>query len=123
MPTFDEIADMLSEITAAFPMEFFKELNGGVVLINQTVEHEKSKKESPLYILGRYFYDPNGLGRYIHIYYGSFLRVHGAESPGGQKRALRKILSHEFTHHLESLSGERGLERKDEAQMRAYLNG
>ena len=122
MPTFDEISDMLAEITAAFPQEFFENLNGGVILVNRVVEHEKSKKPNDLYVLGRYFYEPNGLGRYIHIYYGSFIRVYGNLSLRRQKSELKRILSHEFTHHLESLAGERGLERKDEAQMLEYLD-
>ena len=34
---------------------------------------------------------------------------------------LREVLRHEFTHHIESLAGERGLEIKDENQIRDYL--
>ena len=35
---------------------------------------------------------------------------------------LREVLRHEFTHHIESLAGERGLEIKDEQQIRDYLD-
>ena len=35
---------------------------------------------------------------------------------------LREVLRHEFTHHIESLAGGRGLEIKDEKQIRDYLN-
>ena len=36
------------------------------------------------------------------------------------KERLKKTLFHEFTHHLESLAGERDLEIEDERQLAAY---
>ena len=35
-------------------------------------------------------------------------------------KLVRETLAHEFTHHIESLAGERGLERKDEEFMEDF---
>jgi len=59
---------------------------------------------------------------YIAIYYGSFERVYGHLSRESLKEQLAHTLKHEFTHHLESLAGERGLEIKDAKFLEDYLN-
>jgi hypothetical protein len=61
------------------------------------------------------------MGRYIIIYYGSFIALFGHLSDEQMTRELRKTLRHEFTHHLESLAGEDGLEKEDDDFMRKYL--
>ncbi|MDR1754967.1 MAG: hypothetical protein LBR74_08745, partial [Eubacterium sp.] len=68
-------------------------------------------------------HEPYGLGRYINIYYGSFVRARGYLDAEGQKAELRRILRHEFTHHLESLAGEKGLEIKDRIEIEKYKAG
>jgi hypothetical protein len=40
--------------------------------------------------------------------------------PEKQRERLKKILIHEFTHHLESLAGERDLEIKDAMDLEEY---
>jgi hypothetical protein len=67
-----------------------------------------------LYILGAYHNEPFGLGRYITIYYGSFVRLYGRAPVPAQKKALADVLRHELTHHVEGLAGVRNLEVKDE---------
>jgi len=118
--TFDEAGAMLDEIAAELPGEFYKYLNGGVNLVDRTVLHPESAGPRGLYIVGEYHNDPMGLGRYIAIYYGSFVNLYGSFPPEAQKEELRKVLIHEFTHHLESLAGERGLEIKDAIEMAKY---
>ncbi len=106
-------------LAAELPQEFYKELNGGIILLPQAKLHPKHRAND-LYIMGEYHRDLS-LGRYIAVYYGSFLRVYGQLS-GQQLRAqLRKTLRHEFRHHLESLAGERGLEKEDEQHINKYL--
>ena len=61
------------------------------------------------------------MGRYIAIYYGSFLRVFPGASREKIRRELRKTLRHEFRHHVESLCGENGLEVEDEVFLQNYL--
>ena len=61
------------------------------------------------------------MGRLIKIYYGSFARSYSHLSESTLTEQIREVLYHEFTHHMESLAGEKGLELKDEAQLRRYL--
>lgn len=111
MLSFDQFGDLLDTLAEKFPKEFYTELNGGICLYPQK---KPNKKAGPgLYIMGEYCHDV--MGRYINIYYGSFRAVYGGElSDAELKDELYATLSHEFTHHVESLAGERGLEIKDE---------
>jgi len=120
MITFDEVGEILDELAEELPEEFHQELNGGIVLLPGTKLHPRSADPRRLYILGEYHHRPRGLGRYIVIYYGSFVRLYGTADPERQRKELRRVLRHEFTHHIESLAGERGLEVKDAIAMARY---
>ena len=131
MISFNEVGAMLDAIAEELPEDFYKELNGGILLLPDTKLHPASKKNihgnqptiNELYILGEYHNERagyGGLGRYIVIYYGSFVKVHGNLLPQQQKEELKKVLIHEFTHHMESLAGERGLELKDDLRIEKY---
>lgn len=119
MVTIDEMESMLGELAAELPEEFYKELNGGIILLQEAKPHPEDRG-SGLYIMGEY-YSGGSLGRYIAIYYGSFMRVYGRLPAEQLKVQLRKTLRHEFRHHLESLAGERGLEIEDEQYIARYL--
>ena len=120
MVTFDEAAAMLDEIVDELPEAFYKDLNGGVYLLPEIKRHHKSKRRRPLYILGEYInrYD---LGKLIYLYYGSFMKVYPHLPPDELRQELEHVLIHEFTHHLEFLAGERGLEINDDIAMERYL--
>ena len=123
MITFDETGLMLDEIAEEIPQEFYRELNGGVILLNETKRHRDGDKTGDLFILGEYHNDRKGmggLGRYIAIYYGSFVRLYGHLPPERQRGRLKEVLIHEFTHHIESLAGEKDLAIKDEIEMEKY---
>jgi hypothetical protein len=75
--------------------------------------------DNDLYTLGEYHHSYS-MGRYITMYYGSFAVVYGHLSPEELKIRLRETLRHEFTHHLESLAGEKDLEIEDERQLARY---
>ena len=120
MVTFDEIGVMLDDIADALPDDLFTELNGGIVLLPDTMIHPDSDQEDNLFILGEYHEDPMGLGRYITIYYGSFIEVYGQESPEQQMEMLKEILYHEFRHHLESMAGDQELDIKDAIELAEY---
>ena len=120
MITIDELGIMLDDISKDIPDDLFRELNGGVILLPDTKIHPESDSINELYILGEYHSQPLGLGRYIAIYYGSFIKVHGYKKSENQKEELRKIVYHEFLHHLESLAGERSLEIKDSQDLLKY---
>jgi predicted metal-dependent phosphoesterase TrpH/predicted Zn-dependent protease with MMP-like domain len=113
---------LAEEITAELPEEFFKGLNGGVVIAEREKLHKKSLPERPLYVLGEYNYGGHE-GRYITLYYGSFMRVHGAKSDAELKEELRKVILHEFRHHLETRAGEHTLEYEDAAYIADYMDG
>jgi predicted Zn-dependent protease with MMP-like domain len=126
--TFEETGVMLDEIADGIPEDFYRELNGGVILLPDIKMHSENQGNdlngnANLFILGEYHNDRTGyggLGRYIAIYYGSFIKLYANLSAADQKEKLRGILIHEFTHHMESLAGEKGLEIKDAQKMDEY---
>ncbi len=119
--TIEVIQGMLDDIAAEFPVEFYKELNGGIILLPEAKRHEKSVDDD-LFVLGEYNRS-GSMGRYITIYYGSFLRVYG-HFPGDRIREkLRSTVRHEFRHHIESLAGTDDLERIDRKYIADYQTG
>jgi len=122
--TFDEVGTMLDDIADEIPGDFYRELNGGIFLLPDTKMHSENKGGvDGLYILGEYHNDRKGmggLGRYIVIYYGSFIKLYARIPREQQKAHLRRVLLHEFTHHLESLAGEHGLAVKDAQRIDEY---
>ena len=119
MLSFDEVGLLLDDMAEEFPPEFFDELNGGVALLPEA----KPDPEFPpgeMYILGEYCNDM--MGRHINLYYGSFAALAQQEdwTEEDWEDELYTTLAHEFTHHIEGLAGERGLELKDEADLEEY---
>ena len=115
--SFDQVGDLLDEMAEEFPEEFYQELNGGISLLPETVEDPAGED---LYIMGEYCNDM--MGRYINLYYGSFAALAQQEDWTHEdwEDELYTTLSHEFTHHVEGLAGERGLEIKDELELEQY---
>jgi hypothetical protein len=120
MTSFDDIGTMIDDIAEEIPEVFYNELNGGINLLPGMKLHPESNNSGYLFIMGEYHYDPRGLGRFINIYYGSFMRVYAFLPPEQQKEKLRQILLHEFTHHLESLGGLHTLAVKDAQALMRY---
>lgn len=118
MFSIDDINDMLDDIATELPDEVFRELNGGVSLLPD-VRRSNADPGGRLYTLGEYRRDQ--MGRYIVIYYGSIMRVHGHASDEEMREHLRDVLFHELTHHIESMAGERDLEIEDERFMDDYF--
>ncbi|MBV1758490.1 MAG: metallopeptidase family protein [Dethiosulfatibacter sp.] len=119
MITLDEMETMLNEIAESLPKEIYKGLNGGIVLLPESKENPIGRSND-LYILGEY-HGGGMLGRYITIYYGSFMRVFGSLGREEIKQKLMHTLKHEFVHHLESMAGERDLEIEDAKFISDYL--
>jgi len=115
--SYEQVAAMLDEIADSFPEELFRELNGAVLLLPDEKHHPDAED---LNVMGVYCHD--ALGCHIELYYGSFLQMAQQEdwSEEDWREELWLTLSHELTHHLESLAGERSLEEKDEAFMEDY---
>jgi predicted Zn-dependent protease with MMP-like domain len=117
MYTIDEVSEILDDIVDEIPEDLFKDLNGGIILLEECKPHPDNI--GPMYILGEYHYS-RGMGRYICIYYGSFMRLFSYYSKDKLRERLRETLLHEFTHHLESLAGEKGLEIQDAIKLEKY---
>ncbi len=118
-PSIEEVHQILDEIAEELPEEFFNKLNEGIVLLPEYKLHPESRTRDKLYIMGEYIRSITG--RRIAIYYGSFEKVCSYLSIEELRDRLRDTLLHEFTHHLESLGGERGLEIKDAEDMKKYI--
>lgn len=54
------------------------------------------------------------------LYYGSFELCFGYSSEEELRERIRKVLLHEFRHHLESLAGEYDLEIEDAVEISQY---
>jgi len=117
--TIGEMNEILDEIASELPEEIFKDLNGGVGLLDETKKSTKDPNGN-LFTLGEYHRDQ--MGRYIVLYYGSLCAVYGNSSRERYRKHLKDVLTHELTHHWESLAGERDLEIKDEIDMDKYLS-
>ena len=115
--SFDQVGDLLDEMAEEFPEEFYQDLNGGISLLPEAVEDPAGED---LYIMGEYCNDM--MGRYINLYYGSFAALAEQENWTEEdwEDELYTTLSHEFTHHVEGLAGERGLKIKDELELEQY---
>ena len=109
---------MLDEVAAELPEEVFHDLNGGVSLLPET-KRSSADPKGGLYTLGEYCHDQ--MGRYIVLYYGSIRVVHSDDTREELCVKLKKLLTHELTHHLESLAGERDLEIEDKRELEDYL--
>lgn len=112
-----QVGDILDHLAEELPEEFYRDLNGGILLVP---EAKRSPHGPDLLIMGEYI--RSSLGRMIKIYYGSFEQMYSHLDEQQLTEQLREVLRHEFTHHIESLAGERGLEIKDEIQIREYLD-
>lgn len=115
--SFDEAGDLLDQMAEEFPEEFYRDLNGGISLLPQAVEDPAGEA---LYIMGEYCNDM--MGRYINLYYGSFAALAEQENWTEEdwEDELYTTLTHEFTHHVEGLAGERGLEIRDQLELEQY---
>lgn len=118
MISFHETGELLDEIALSLPKAFYQDLNGGIALSPMEKFHPESKNNE-LYVLGEYN-NSSSLGRFIVIYYGSFIKVYGEAPLEVQKMKLREILVHEFTHHLESKAGAKDLELEDLKKINLY---
>ena len=120
--SFDEVGEILDEMAETFPEVFYRDLNGGISLLPEAVE-DPEFPPGEIYIMGEYCNDQMGL--YINLYYGSFAALAEKEEWTREdwEDELYTTLAHEFTHHIEGLALENGLDRKDEqelAEFRAY---
>ena len=118
MISLEEFETAVMEIADTFPEDFFRELNGGVMVRSHSQIHPAAE-DHDLFVMGEYHLD-RYLGRFIVLYYGSFERCCGYYPEEALREKIRKVLLHEFRHHLESLAGERDLEIEDAIEISQY---
>ncbi len=116
MLSFEEAGRVLDAAVEQLPEGIFVDLNGGVNLLP-----EEKKGEDGRFVLG--LYHRNSMGRYVEIFYGSFLRVFPEATDEEFAAELEKTLRHELTHHVENKAGDRTLERWDEEQAELWREG
>ncbi len=117
--TFEEFETATYEIAETFPEDFFRELSGGV-MVREDCRVHPAAADHDLFVMGEYHLD-RYLGRFVVLYYGSFLQCYGQCPEDFLQERIRKVLLHEFRHHLESLAGERDLEIEDAVELSRYL--
>lgn len=119
--TFDEVAELLDEMAEDFPPPFFDSLNGGI-LLQEEEKQDPLFPEGEMFFMGEYVVD-HYLGRYINLYYGSFVasarNEHWTEADWQEE--LYTTLAHELTHHVESMANAHGLDDKDAQELKTYL--
>lgn len=118
MISVERYEELAGEILDTLPPAFFEQLNAGVVVSEERKLHPESREGSPLYILGEY--TRSGLGHGVTLYYGSFAATCGDLPEERQREELRKIIAHEFRHHMEWLSGTKELEDEDRVRLAKY---
>lgn len=113
----DEVEEILEQICENIPEYAYDNLNGGIILSEETKFHEESVGDS-LVILGEYRRDITG--NMIKIYYGSFMEMFKYSSHEELYKRLEHTLLHEFTHHLEFMANEYGLVIEDKKFIDEY---
>ena len=116
---YKEFEDILNELYDELPEGILDHLNGGI-LIDDNICYHPLAVNNELICLG--VYRRNILGNSIVMYYGSFMELFGDLPHDEFKEKIRHTLYHELTHHIESLAGERDLEKKDIEFLKSYKN-
>ena len=123
MISLEEYKRIVSELMDELPEEFYRDLNGGVI-VSEAVAIPDYARGNDLYAMGQYLIY-SGM-RQIVMFKGSFDRVHPHADAAAARELLRGILRHEFRHHLEFLGGIHNadsLEAEDRRRKQAYLAG
>lgn len=107
----------MAEALDSLPPALLEGLDAGVLVVEQARRH--SRGLPGVYILGEYVEDPQGLGRYVVLYYGSFRAILGNAEVEEVRQEIERTLAHELRHHLESRAGVDDLEEEDFRQLQA----
>ena len=118
MVTYEEFEELLFSLADEVPQKYYVELNGGIMAREEVKMHPQSLRND-LYVMGEYHRD-KVLGRFVVLYYGSFMRLYSTLEPEELSVYMRKTLLHELQHHLESLAGEKDLEIEDAIYIAKY---
>ena len=121
MLTLEEYRAIIEELMDELPEEFFRDLNGGVI-VSEALAIPDYARGGDIFTMGQYLVY-SGM-RQIGMFKGSFDRVHPGADKEKARALLRAVLRHEFRHHLESLGGvhySKSLLAEDAQKKAAYL--
>ena len=113
--------NIVSELLDELPEAFFKELSGGVLISDEALRPDYAVADD-IFVFGEYRMSP--LGRQVVIFRGSYERVFPNAGEQFLRQDLRRVIRHEFRHHMEFLSGIKGrtsLVAEDEREKNDYL--
>lgn len=119
MISVDEVNEILNELADEIPEQLYEGLNGGISLDEQVLL-SPAAKGNDLYIMGQY-HRGGFMGQRITIHYGSLMKAFDHLDREQLKSELRRILRHEFRHHIEFMAGNKDLELEDAEYIRQYL--
>ena len=114
-----EFDALLDKLACELPQEFYRHLNGVIIVLDGAKPHPDSP-DMGLFVFGEYRHE-RAIGRYIAIYYGSFMALYPRHTPEQLEPLLRSTLRHEFRHHLESLAGVTALADEDRVKIEKWL--
>jgi len=115
--TIDDVHEILDEIYENIPQELLKDLNGGVILLDEIKYHEESRNND-LLVLGNYV--RFGVRRQINIFFRSFKRAFPKLSHEKLREKLDDLLMHELRHHTEYKARIKDLILEDEDNIEKY---
>ena len=99
---FDTFCEWADGIVASIPERLLEELTGGIQIDRAA---RRLPNDPPgVYLLGEYIIEPH-LGRFIRIYYGSFIKTLAGEPAAVWYDELEETILHELRHHIEALAG------------------
>lgn len=111
----DEFTALVEQVVEEIPQEFFRGLNGGVLVLEGAKGHPHGPPGT--LILAEYVVRP-WLGRHIALYHGSFARASRGVDEMSLKEKIRDTLMHELVHHLEHQAGVNQLGKEDVRRIR-----
>ena len=113
----EKFTKITDEEANKMPPEFYKGLNGGIIIEDKTYLSENAVAND-LYTLGTYKRGP--LGNQIVLYYGSFMQVFPYLTDDQMRDQINRTIRHEFRHHLEHMAGIYGKDSLEEEDRQAY---
>lgn len=117
----EEFKEIVSELLDELPEPFFRSLTGGVI-VSESAMIPNYAQGDDLYTMGQY-QAFSGV-RQVIIYKGSFDHVYPNASADEAQTILRRVIRHEFRHHMEFISGihdETSLEAEDQREKQKYI--
>src|SRR5690606_1170569 len=123
--TYEEFQRLVAEMVDEVPPEFMRGLQG-VHVLPQAKPEEGFDED--VYRMGEYLDPgpdsflggPEGLGRHVALYYGSFRAIAEADPDFDWEEEAWETLTHELRHHVESLAGEDLLVQEDVERGREF---